>query len=761
MTTTANIARLDPKDCQEFFQSVTKKDDGFTYYKNPITGRLVKEDADIYKRITVHCESKGVGNTNAPKPASKSRNGAKTIKNEKYKELIEDWIKNPLVNPKNGKKIDVLFNPDSDYREYYDRAYDYLQNEKRLSREDIKKTLPNKHYLFITEIDLLFYEKNKDIYSDEDKHMYEYMYVSLLYNSHYKLEKIGYNENKIRMPELVSKNEKIVMYYIIHLFAQCIAKYINCIDIILKISYKNFEPEALKLINTLKDLHMIQKFINSLNIYPKFKELFEHTRSHGYHSVNMHLNYIKSYTQQRKILYDFSLISDYLLSFPNIIDAVLDAYIDIFNTFNYKVAPQLSPFENIENKQFKEIKDPLLKVLEEFTQNGSIKDISLDTLEEPKRFFNSDAEYNQFKEEYEKVKSDYDKAIKEYNEKYESYKKKNKSSPDQDVLSRPKRPQIKIPNKNQFVMIGQQIPKHIPDERYYKMKEIYDNNKNTIELYKSLIDLGVLDLMKKSPSNDNKFIYENKDGKKKTRDYYENEVLDIGDENKEKCNTNIDILSQENLDDQNYLLSRLQLMFQLHTHDANNKIIRTDCFYAPNFYNYIVAKINNKESLLNPITKEPIQEEDINELMKIMKVIDPNIERPTFIKPIHDKKLKLEHIEVYNNKGQMFYRVYLAREFYLVKLNIFTLCHILADVETNETGSTDEASTVFLFSLYKLFNEGKLLNTYMPPYNDNGNYIKLFIHFNNFSNMDQWEKESREKQIEMFKHYLYEVKRYL
>jgi hypothetical protein len=86
---------------------------------------------------------------------------------------------------------------------------------------------------------------------------------------------------------------------------------------------------------------------------------------------------------------------------------------------------------------------------------------------------------------------------------------------------------------------------------------------------------------------------------------------------------------------------------------------------------------------------------------------------------------------------------------------------IPADIQVAETGSADIASTVFLYSIYKLFNSCRLMHTYMPPYHLNSEYIKLdTIHFVNYRRPALWHK-TRSEQIAMFKHYLDELKGFL
>lgn len=80
-----------------------------------------------------------------------------------------------------------------------------------------------------------------------------------------------------------------------------------------------------------------------------------------------------------------------------------------------------------------------------------------------------------------------------------------------------------------------------------------------------------------------------------------------------------------------------------------------------------------------------------------------------------------------------------------------------------------------LYRIYKLFNEGRLLYNYVPPYKikipDSENeytYIKPDIHFNRISSIDNWLRKSNRDQtlltknefIERFKHYAQEINNY-
>ena len=83
------------------------------------------------------------------------------------------------------------------------------------------------------------------------------------------------------------------------------------------------------------------------------------------------------------------------------------------------------------------------------------------------------------------------------------------------------------------------------------------------------------------------------------------------------------------------------------------------------------------------------------------------------------------------------------------------------------TASTDLTSSTMLFRIFKIFNSGRLLHKYVPPYCDeNCTYIKLMIHFNNYETTDSWVFEGRkqrtkEKLIERFKKYTEEINNFI
>jgi hypothetical protein len=92
-------------------------------------------------------------------------------------------------------------------------------------------------------------------------------------------------------------------------------------------------------------------------------------------------------------------------------------------------------------------------------------------------------------------------------------------------------------------------------------------------------------------------------------------------------------------------------------------------------------------------------------------------------------------------------------------ITVHELCTILADVGTDESHSSDITSNTFIDIIFELFNNGRLLKTYMPPYKDQNNeFIQPMIHFNRYKTPEQWNKPTREEQLKMFEHYLDEIR---
>ena len=295
-----------------------------------------------------------------------------------------------------------------------------------------------------------------------------------------------------------------------------------------------------------------------------------------------------------------------------------------------------------------------------------------------------------------------------------------------------------------------------------------------------------------SPSSSKKRFIEGNELLSMTKEEIINNILYDYSDLADKCSESIDILTNEELDDENYPLSKLQLMARLKVYTPDKKKYRTECIYAPKLYNYLIKCINSKEPFINPVTKSKYTQENIEELMKVMRIIDPKIEVPVFIKHRNDTKLKINYTthEVnlralgadasFGSVGVLrFNKMYLSRIIAGVEKEIYVICFIPDGIEatgTFATGSADLNSYTMLVNIYKLFNEGRLLHNYLPPYNvpiagstNRYTYLKPQIHFNRMKRINSWIRKSdddialltKDEFVNRFKHYAQEINNYI
>jgi hypothetical protein len=462
-------------------------------------------------------------------------------------------------------------------------------------------------------------------------------------------------------------------------------------------------------------------------------------------------------------------------------------YKDIDDCFN----PVTGIIENPENKQHLPINDPLDAYFEEFEKQLEqirspkySKLIDLTTFK-PKEnaFFLNNAQYANFK----KIKDAYDIDRKIYEVKLELYEKtgKNGSSPIPPV-----KPVIVLPNGKNHTIGRELDPLHIKDEVIKSFKRDYKKALPIIEEYNKIKNMSYLELKKlktsNSPSSAVKQLIRDNELLTMTKEQIASDILYDYSGLADKCSESIDILTNEELDDENYPLSKLQLMVRMKVYTPDRQRYRTECIYAPKLYNYLIKCINAKEPFINPVTKAKYTQENIEELMKVMRIIDPSLEIPVFIKHMNDTKLKVEYKEItktYQNLDVSFgatntfryYNMYLSRTIGGIEYNVYNICTFPADIEaTGEfaTGSADLNSYTMLVNIYKLFNEGRLLYDYIPPYRipltgrpGVYRYIKPLIHFNRYNISTKWLNDeattTKTDFINMFKHYAQEVNNYI
>jgi len=696
-------------------------------------------------------------------------------------ETVEDvkiWCKYPEIHPINGNNMPAIS------REYYDiyvRAYKIMKKNGTSSQEDITKLFPKNHLLFGS-IDLIYYrciEKNDpQTYFNISK--YNNSVGFILYELLTEKMEFYYNEETILDREIeILKNR----------FSNRYGRYSESN---MEIIYKLIDNYKKDMINSFLE----KDYISTYDYPDRIKEIM---------IINLKGYYFIDFLQHNKMATGETVL-EYLIENEDEFDSDDDwsTPVEIFNNYReviddidkcFNLYPGI--IENPENKQYLPIDDPLDKYfevyekqLEEIRKPKYYQLIDLTTFKpkENVKYLNN-AQYAEFKKEKDK----YDRASKRYTEVRELYEKdKRGSSPEP-----PEKPKITLP-WDVVHTIGTQIdPVHIKDDIVVKFNEEYANALPIIEEYNRIKNMSYKALKKhfgkSSSSSSEKLLAEGNKLLSMTRQDIANNVLYDSTGLDDKCSESIDILTNEELDDENYPLAKLQLMVRMKVYyTKNKKKYRTECIYAPKLYNYLIKCINSKEPFINPVTKTKYTDENIEELMKVMRIINPKIEVPLFIKHTNDKKLELKYntFEInisdygYNTSyGSTrilnFNRIYLSRTIGEYDYIVYEICHMPADIEVSGTfaaGSTDLTSYTMLFNIHKLFNEGRLLYNYLPPYNikipgatDRYTYIKPDIHFNRIKSINNWLYVSdrdktlitKEELINRFKHYAQEVNNYI
>lgn len=732
MSSTAYSAiNITQGQCNDLF---TSKEiiNGIEMYTNPLTNNKIKASGKVFQKLKLACDSISQSTT-----ASRSTTG---------NNIIKRWIQKPLLDPENNNTLSInWFDKNDRYFSLYNQAYNELI--KTMRPIEAQNKLPKKHCIF--GFDLYWYE-NFSI-DKQTKEQYQILY-DLFYNpQNYKIVEEIYNNLIIRKKLLINIFElndlnKEELFFLIFL----------CREI--------SDPIMYYIILSNEILFDERNDIKSLNMYlPAIQNMIDVCENYGTYYDNSDIDeYLlpmmferigrvpliemqrQNYNIKNKIT--FEKIEDMLLRSKNMFFFMREKYEELFKICNWENNSTESPFYNIEKKTVEKIEDPLLKILRDI----GIDNIDTDNLELKQRIFQSDREYEDFKKEYQKLN-------KIYQEEWNKWNQNSKNG------SPPKRPIMKMPNDATLNITVSKLPQHINDADYNSLKESYEKRKPAIDMYKGLLNTGIKELLEKYAKNQT-ISEETHELLDKNRDYFQKNIFDIGNSDKFKCNSNTDAIGQDEFDDDNYLLSRLQLMFQLYTRDKNNNIIRTDCFYAPNFYNYIVTKVQNDSIITNPLTNQKVSEEDIERLMKIMRILVPDIEYPNKVKHPHDKQLVIEHEYFRTQVNGSFYKVSIYRYLGGMKILIADVCLIPADFEVRETGSADISSDIFVFSLYKLFNDGKLLLNYLPNYKDYSDgserLFKIPVNFKNISKESQWSM-TRTRKLDIFKSYLEDIRQYL
>ncbi len=697
-------------------------------------------------------------------------------KNFETIEDIELWSSNPTIHPLTG----VHMMPNGyKYQEIYKKAYNIMINNK-IDKAEIPSKLPKNHILFGS-IDLLYYinnNKNKvNKYKDATDYLFELLEYELMNNLDLLDGKTIFEQEFILIEKCFEgdnmKNtfedycENLVNFFLDNI----------CID---KYSYP-LRTEMLKF--------FVNKEHNSAKETSEFIKLLENNKfSNGYNIIE----YLQK--EYKKIPYYW--IKDAL----NIYDSYKMIYTDIDDCYN----PNKGIIENAQDKKLLMINDPLDPYFDEFEKKlekiknpkySKLIDLTTFKPKENLKYLNN-AQYKEFKN----IRNKYDNAFKRYQtalNNYEIEREEWNLTNDPDIRPYPRpsplppvKPKYKLPWGKVHIIAGEIDPIHIKDNIVKNFFKDYNSVLPTITEYNKIKNMPYLELKKNmttsSPSSLVKKLIKDNVLLGMTKQKIYADILYDDSELADKCSESIDILTNEELDDENYPLSKLQLMVRLKVYTPDKKKYRTECIYAPKLYNYLIKCINNKEPFINPVTKAKYTQENIDDLMKVMKIIDPTLEVPVFIKHMNDTKLKLEYrviTETYNDLDSSFgdiniiryYNIYLSRSIGYKEYEVYNICTIPADIEAGgifATGSSDLTSEVMLFGIYRLFNEGRLLHKYIPPYRIEYiyegtleySYIKTEIHFNQYYDSKMWiplYETTKEDFINMFKHYAEEVKNYL
>jgi hypothetical protein len=680
-------------------------------------------------------------------------------------EDIEKWCSNPEIHPFNGNHMTPNSN---EYQKIYQEAYKILKKNK-INIADFPNKLPKNHLLF-GDMDLLYYMNNRE----------KINVITKIYEN---------NKRELHAGELFAEHIAIIsdkptiLEQELELIKKCFeGDYMkNAFEKYNKMLVKSFFNKnyvgVLSYPDRMRDLEKSSMYNDLDKETYWFIQLLENNRLNNGEVIIEYLQ--KEYR---------SSINNWMEDALNIYNSYKRVYKDIDDCFN----PATGIIENTENKQYLPINDPLDAYFEEFEKKlEKIKNpkysklIDLTTFKPKKNaFFLNNAQYAEFK----KVKDAYDIDRKKYEVNLELYEKngKNGSSP-----KPPTKPVVVLPNGKNHTIGRELDPLHIKDEVIKSFKRDYKKALPIIEEYNAIKNMSYLELKKRvianSPSSSVKQLIRDNELLTMTKEQIANDVLYDYSGLADKCSESIDILTNEELDDENYPLSKLQLMVRMKVYTPDRQRYRTECIYAPKLYNYLIKCINAKEPFINPVTKAKYTQENIEELMKVMRIIDPSLEVPVFIKHMNDTKLKVEYKELtktYQNLDASFgttntiryYKMYLSRIIGGVEYSVYNICTFPADIEAEgefATGSADLNSYTMIVNIYKLFNEGRLLYNYIPPYRvpltgrtGEYRYIKPAIHFNKYKLSkdwlnDGWSTMTKTDFINMFKHYAQEVNNYI
>ena len=703
-----------------------------------------------------------------------------TVKTFKKVEDVERWFKDPEIHPIKGTPMPAMSN---EYYNIYVKAYTIMK--KNTFEDDYEVThrlFPKNHYLF-GDIDLIYYACVKEYYPELYKNLYRFRdnMLAICELLTEKLEDTADTDTVLETEmELLRNRFNSELKVVPNRHHRQSNSNLVLIKDLIKHFREDledafFEKDYMSRLKYPERMRAIKEGVYNIEGYWFINFLENNKMANGLTPIKYFINVLKRPNHPNWISQALKIYNDYKLTIK-----------DIDDCFN----PDSGVVENVEDKKLTLLDDPIDKYFD-FYENklaeirkpiySQLIDLSTFKPKDNLKYLN-DAQYAEFKKERDR----YDTLWNNYKQAQELYERNGQgNSP-----TPPIKPQFTLPWGKVHTIAKEIDPIHIRDEIIVKFREEYAKLRSVIDEYNSIKNMSYKELKKhvgnSSPSSAEMRLIEGNELLSMTREKFVDNILYDYSDLADKCSENIDILTNEELDDENYPLAKLQLMVRLKVYTPDRKKYRTECIYAPKLYNYLIKCINSKEPFINPVTKAKYTQENIEELMKVMRIIDPSLEVPVFIKHINDRLFKIEYEELtktYQNLDASFgttntfryYNMYLSRTIDGIKYNVYSICTFPADIEAEgefATGSADLNSYTMIVNMYKLFNEGRLLYNYLPPYHipitqrpGEYSYIKPAIHFNRYKFSKNWLNNgaatTKTDFINMFKHYAQEVNNYI
>jgi hypothetical protein len=703
-------------------------------------------------------------------------------------EDVERWFKDPETHPIKGTPMSAMSN---EYYNIYVKAYTIMK--KNTFEDDYEVThrlFPKNHYLF-GDIDLIYYACVKEYYPKLYKNLYRFRdnMLAICELLTEKLEDTVDTDTVLETEMELLRNRFNSELKVVPLWHHRSVKESTSNLALIKDLVKHFredlvnafvEKDYMSRYKYPEQMKVIKEGVYNIEGYWFINFLENNKMANGETPIKYFINVLKKPNPPNWISQALKIYNDYKLTIK-----------DIDDCFN----PDSGVVENVEDKKLTLLDDPIDKYFD-FYENklaeirkpiySQLIDLTTFKPKDNLKYLNN-AQYAEFKKERDR----YDTLWNNYKQAQELYERTGQgNSP-----TPPIKPHFALPWGKVHTIAKEIDPIHIRDEIIVKFRQEYAKLRSVIDEYNSIKNMSYKELKKhvgnSSPSSAEMRLIEGNELLSMTREKFVDNILYDYSDLADKCSENIDILTNEELDDENYPLAKLQLMARLKVYTPDRKKYRTECIYAPKLYNYLIKCINSKEPFINPVTKVKYTPENIEELMKVMRIIDPKIEIPVFIKHRNDTKLKINYVTHEVNLRNIgadasfngipslrFNKMYLSRIIAGVEKVIYVICYIPDGIEatgTFSTGSADLNSYTMLVNIYKLFNEGRLLHNYLPPYNvrlegytNRYSYLKPQIHFNRIRTINNWIRKSdndptlltKDEFVNRFKHYAQEINNY-